>query len=286
MGNVSGELSRYPIDAENVEEMDRLTKQAQIITRYVGLYPPEIQPTGARAVLDVGCGPGEWALEVGRGHPDCQVVGMDISHRMVAYANSCSRVHRLANVRFEEGDACQPLPFADNSFDMVHARLVTGFLSTTAWPVFLAECFRVLRPGGIMCNTELENMGNTTSVAFARYNALVVAAMRLGERCFIEEGDQIGILAVQEHLLQDSGFSPVFQKAHVLNFSVGTLAHPPMIDNYAAMMHLIQPALLRSDLIKQEELSILYTKALAEMHANSFYAVLLLQTVWGRKPFN
>lgn len=283
MDSVSEDLSHYPIDTESVEEMDRLTKQAQMITKYVGLYPPEMPFSGNAVILDIACGPGEWVLETARKHPDCQIIGLDLSHRMVAYAQSCARVHRLDNARFEVADVCKELPFSDNSLNVIHVRLVTGFLTTQTWPLFLAECFRVLRPGGVICSTELENMGNTTSPALMRYNSLLIACMRMGQRCFIDTGDQIGILAVQAHLLQKAGFSSISQNAHTLNFSVGMPAHPAMIENYASMMYLMQPALLKCQLIDQENLALLYTKALAEMHANSFCGVQMLQTAWGTK---
>lgn len=274
----------YPIDAEDVEEMNRLTNQARLMTEYSGLLPPEISLTRGQAVLDVGCGPGEWVLKVTQMHRGCQVTGIDISQRMITYARSRARVQRLPGAHFEVANACEPLPFPDASFDLVHARLVTGFLSTTAWPRFLAECFRVLRPNGVMCSTELENMGHTTSAALTRYNELIVQSMRQGQRCFAPVGDHIGIMPVQAHLLEESGFGLIRQQAHVLNYSTGTPAHVQMIDDYAAMMQLIQPALVRGNLIEQEELALLYTQALAEMHADNFYAVLLLQTCWGRKP--
>lgn len=274
----------YPIDAEDAEEMNRLTNQARLMTEYVGLLPPEIFLTRGQAALDIGCGPGEWVMGIARIYRGCQVVGIDVSQRMITYARSRARIQRLPGARFEIANACEPLPFPDASFDLVHARLVTGFLSTTAWPLFLAECFRVLRPNGVMCSTELENMGNTTSAALTRYNELVVQSMRQGQRCFAEVGDHIGIMPVQAHLLEESGFTLVRQQAHVLNYSVGTPAHTQMVDDYAALMQLIQPALVRGNLIEQGELSSLYAQALAEMHADNFYAVLLLQTCWGRKP--
>jgi ubiquinone/menaquinone biosynthesis C-methylase UbiE len=274
----------YPIDPENVHEMNRLTNQARLMTRTTGLLPPQVSLTAGQTVLDIGCGPGEWVLEVARQHPDCQVVGLDISQRMVTYASSCAQVQHLPNARFEVANACEPLPFPHNSWDFIHARFVTGFLSTTTWPIFLKECFRVLRPDGILCNTELENMGDTNSAALTRYNALIVQSMRLGQRCFTESGNRIGITSQQTSLLRQSGLSPVYQQPHVLNYSAETPAHLPMVEDFAALMQLIQPVLLRENLIEQEELSLLYLEAMGQMHASDFYAVMFLQTAWGIKP--
>lgn len=276
----------YPIDPENVHEMNRLTNQARLMTGTVGLLPPQVSLTAGETILDIGCGPGEWVLEMARQHPDCQVVGLDISQRMITHARSCAQVQRLPNAHFEVANACELLPVPDSSYDFIHARFVTGFLSTTAWPAFLNECFRVLRPGGILCNTELENMGDTNSAALTRYNSLIVQSMRLGGRCFTESGDRIGITLRQTSLLQQSGFSPVYQEPRVLNYSVGTPAHSPMVEDFAALMQLIQPVLLRANLVDPEELSLLYLEAMEQMHASDFYAVLFLQTAWGIKPIH
>lgn len=276
----------YPIDPEDVQEMDRLTNQARFLTETTGLLPPQVLLAAGQIAIDIGCGPGEWVLTMARQHPDCQVVGLDISQRMITHARACARVQRLPNVRFEVVNVCEALPFPDNSCDFIHARLVTGFLSTTTWPDFLKECFRILRPGGTFSNIELENMGDTNSMALTHYSSLVVQSMRLGQRCFTETGDRIGITLQQTSLLQQRGFSPVYQQPHVLNYSAGTPAHLPMVENFAALMQLIQPALLRDKLIGQEELSLLYLESMRQMHASDFYAVLFLQTAWGIKPAN
>jgi SAM-dependent methyltransferase len=62
------------------------------------------------SALDVGCGAGELAMAMARGHPQCRVVGVDISPQLVATAQE--RGANLANVAFEVGDAAvwQPEP--------------------------------------------------------------------------------------------------------------------------------------------------------------------------------
>ncbi len=57
-----------------------------------------------------------------------------------------------------------------------------------------------------------------------------------------------------------------------------------MVEDFAALMLLIQPVLLRAKLIEPEELSLLYLEAMEQMHTSDFYAVLFLQTAWGIKP--
>lgn len=284
MAHVKEELALYPIDVENAEEMERLIKQAHLISEHVGLLPPQLVLTPGQIALDIGCGPGEWVLEMASMYPDCQIIGIDISKRMTTYASACARVRRLPNTRCEVADASQSLPFPEASIDIIHARFITGFLLTSTWPIFLKECFRVLRPGGVLCSIELENCGIANSQALMQYNNLNIQYMRLGQHCFTAEGSQIGIMAVQAHLLQQSGLAHIQQQMHVLNYSLGSPAHLQTVENYSAMMRLMQPALVREHLVSQERLDLLYTQAMADMYTDGFCGVTMFQSVWGQKP--
>lgn len=284
MTNLNKGPAGYYIDVENAEEMDRLIQQARLISEHVGLLPAQIALAPDQVVLDIGCGPGEWALEMAQKHPACQIMGIDLSQRLVTYANASARVRQLSNAVFRVANACEPLPFSDAFFDVVHARFVTGFLQVDTWPVFLKECFRILRPGGMMCSTEFESFGITTSSALTRYNDSIVAYLRRGKHCFTQDGPNVGVMAVQASLLRQSGFTSIQQAMHVLNYSFGSPAHERMVEDYSALMRLIQPALVQEEKMSQEELNHLYTQAMIDAYASDFCAVTMFQTVWGEKP--
>ena len=99
----------------------------------------ELRRIGPTRLLEVGCGWGELAERMGR-ELGAAVVAIDQSPRMVELA--CSR-----RVDARVGDV-QRLAFRDGEFDAVVA----------AWMLYhvedldkaLAECARVLRPGGIL----------------------------------------------------------------------------------------------------------------------------------------
>lgn len=275
--------SGYQVDAENAAEMARLTRQARMLSAYLGLIPDTLNPRQAHAILDIGCGPGEWVLEIARRYPTSQVTGIDISERMTAYARYCAQEQYLSNARFQVMDARQPLAFPDASFDIVHARFITGFLSVTTWPLLLRECFRILRPGGCFSTTEFESLGITTSLSLTLYNSLIVQAGRKAGQCFAPAGDQYGVTAVQHRLLQEAGFQQIQQQAHVINYSASMPAHQAMYDNFSTFMKLIQPFLVRQGVTTQEEIEILYARALEEMEAETFCAVAFFQRAWGAK---
>ncbi len=99
------------------------------------------------AVLEVGSGPGELALEVARRLPGVDVVGIDLAEAMIDAAIKRADAERLdGRVRFVLADAAA-LPLADSSFDVV-----VSTLSLHHWEdpsTVFAEIARVLRPGGI-----------------------------------------------------------------------------------------------------------------------------------------
>lgn len=61
-----------------------------------------------KAALDIGCGAGELSLALGRGNPQAQIIGVDVSPDLVAAARQ--RGDALENVSFVEADAAHWKP--------------------------------------------------------------------------------------------------------------------------------------------------------------------------------
>lgn len=99
------------------------------------------------AVLEVGSGPGELALEIARRLPGAEVVGIDLAVAMIDAATERARSERLDDrVRFVLADAAAP-PLADATFDVAVSTLSLHHWTDPA--AVFAEIARVLRPGGI-----------------------------------------------------------------------------------------------------------------------------------------
>jgi ubiquinone/menaquinone biosynthesis C-methylase UbiE len=96
-----------------------------------------VDPPPARA-LDLGTGTGYGAFVIARRFPGADVVGGDLSERMLAEARARTPSELHERVRFEQVDA-SALPYADGSFDLVaHSNMIP----------FFDEVARVLAPGG------------------------------------------------------------------------------------------------------------------------------------------
>ena len=113
----------------------------------VGLDLLHAQP-GER-ILELGCGTGDALVALARavggtGH----LTGLDLSPGMLGEASARLRRAGLAErAELLAGDACS-IPSADASFDAVLMAFTLDLFDTPEIPRVLAECQRVLRPGG------------------------------------------------------------------------------------------------------------------------------------------
>ena len=130
----------------------------------------ENTPAGAKRALDVGTGPGFFAMLLSM--QGLETVGVDCSERMVAQA-SANAAARGLTVRFETMDSHE-LRFADNSFDYIVSRNATWLLydPETAF----SEWLRILRPGGRLlyldanwCYKDDETLLRRMEEAYARF---------------------------------------------------------------------------------------------------------------------
>jgi ubiquinone/menaquinone biosynthesis C-methylase UbiE len=103
-------------------------------------------------LLDVGCGGGGLARALAEQRGDLRVTGVDLAAAQVARARRAAR-GLGERVRFVEGSVLA-LPFEAGGFDGV-----LSVASLKLWPDRargLAECARVLRPGGALRVIELD----------------------------------------------------------------------------------------------------------------------------------
>lgn len=277
------EASGYIMNPENAAEMARLTKLAEHMTGGIGLFPSAIDFASCTEILDVGCGPGEWVLEIARRFPASRVSGVDISTLMIAYAQFCAQTEGRSNVQFFQADARQHLPFPDATFDIVHVRLASAWLNKTIWPTIIREYFRVLQTGGTVCCTEYENMGITNSAALTHYNTLCMQALRQTNQCFSPSGDHSGVTVMLPPFLQEAGFQDIQMEAHAVPYSFGAAGHHVMVENLTSGLKLVQPFLLSQGVATQAELDVLYKQTVEDMHKEIFRAMVYYLRVWGKK---
>lgn len=276
----------YFANQEKLEEMVRLKRQAALVTREMGGIFPEIATedlTRMRDVLDVACGPGEWVMEVALVYPHVQVVGIDKSQRMIEWAGVQAEAIRRG-VSFRVMDVTQPLQFPDEAFDVVNARFIHSFMKAEYWPRLLEECFRILRPGGLLRMTEQES-GFSNEQIYQRYMDVWGEAWRKSGHSFTHSHAYIGVTVVLKNLMKAAGFVDPQHRPISLDLSTGQPAHQEMLANLIQALELGTSFLLRAGAVRsQRELTNLSEQMKTLMNKKGFCAFWLLQTVWARKP--
>lgn len=274
----------YVIDAESSAEMARLMRQDHLLTQGMGgLFPEGLDLSNTRSILDIACGPGGWVLETAFEHADIDVVGVDISEKMIAYARAQAEVARLENASFRVMNALKPLEFPSESFDLINTRLIVAFMLPDVWPRFVQECLRILRPGGILRFTDLE-WGLSNKPAYEKTCDLFNQALQKAGQSFSPNGTHMGLLPMLRRFLSDAHCRDIGQKAHVIDFSYGTEYHKGFYHDLAAAFKLLQPFIARWQIATPEALERLYQQALMEMQSEDFCACWILLTAWGYKP--
>jgi SAM-dependent methyltransferase len=138
-------------------------------------------------VLDVASGDGAVA-EMLAPHAR-SVTCLDLSEKVVAVGSA--RLAHLPNLRFVRGDM-HALPMDADAFDAVL------LMSALAWSrdpaLVLAECARVLRPGGLLSGTALAAHGHAQAVARFDHKNSGVAPERLRE-LLINAGFDVALCA-------------------------------------------------------------------------------------------
>ena len=273
----------YPFE-ESEAEIARLIQQGELFTNFEGGILPEQEDLNSmRNVLDVACGPGQWAIDAAEQYPDLAVTGIDSSKQMTEYASS--HTNNLENVQFLEMDITQPLDFADQAFDVVNARFLQGVLTTEEWPLFLRECVRILRPGGIIRLTDM-CFSESNSREFNHLLSLLPLALSRTGRSFSPDGLTYGLMPVFSTLLRTAGCHMFRFRPFTVEFSCGMEAYESMVQYLRATYapEMLGAYFVKTGVISMLDYEDLYHRAMNDLGSSHFCGASYLITATGEKP--
>lgn len=215
-----GSESSDGFDIENATEVVRQFEINELLKKAMGEpFPERPNLDSVSRILDIGCGPGGWAVDVARKYPRIKVVGIDISKAMIDYARSEAQKYHLKNVRFLQMDALQPLKFRPQRFHLVNMRAAVEYVPRATWPTLLQECYRVTQPGGILRITGADRLWLTNSNAFEQYHLLYVQMLHHTGYGFSPDGYTFGITPMLGQLLHNAGYRNTSMKSYMLDLS-------------------------------------------------------------------
>lgn len=98
------------------------------------------------AICEWGCGPARLLRHMGDllAGGDVSLYGTDYNRALIDWAAA-----HFPDIRFVTNNLQPPLPFDDASFDVIYSISVMTHLSGKLQKVWMHECLRVLKPGGV-----------------------------------------------------------------------------------------------------------------------------------------
>jgi SAM-dependent methyltransferase len=255
-------LPRHPA------ELDRLDVQHYALRE--ALQRNYLAPVEApAAVLDVGCGTGQWASELCADFPRAMVVGLDLVP---------GKPKLPTNYRFVRGNLLHGLPFVEDSFDFVHQRFLISGVPVKSWAAVVQDLFRVARPSGWVELVEFPPWFESAGPATTRLCELLRQLLQAGGL------DSAGIVfgALDDHLRR-SGLVDVGKRTHDLPVGewggqVGSLLATDMRAAFTRMSSVFQA---RLDFPAQECIELVKAMQLELEHHHTQLSVVF---AFGRKP--
>ncbi len=120
------------------------------LVAYVRERHADLRP---RTILDMGCAIGNSSVVWARAFPKARVHGIDVGAPVLRYAHARAQALGVP-VDFSQQNA-EGTDFPDASFDLVVSHIVLHETSKSALVRVLAECRRLLKPGGMMLHLEI-----------------------------------------------------------------------------------------------------------------------------------
>ena len=158
-----------------------------------------------KQVLDIGFGTGFPLIEIAqRLGSDCRVIGIDPWKAAGNRAKEKIEVFELKNIEIIEADASNLL-FEERSIDLIVSNL--GINNFENPQQVLNECYRVLKPGGLLCTTS--NLTGTFKEFFAIF-----------ERTIAETGYEKYLPALKEHIAHRGSKASVCEKMENAGFKI------------------------------------------------------------------
>lgn len=268
----------------NMADFARLIRQDEVLNEEMknDLLPVGFSPDENTTILDIACGPGGWIREVHHEYPEVKrLVGIDNNRKVIHYARCHKATANAKNVAFELMNIAQPLNFPDNCFDVANARLLVGVVpQQEQWLRLLAECRRIVKPGGYIRLTECEMSWIAGAPVTHRVVDTFLDILWSSRRSYARE--QMAIAPMLPAFLKQTALSDVQMRIYAVDWSAGSRWHETISDDLKTSIQVMWEAFLQR--MTEEELNELYLEMGREIEREDFKAIWPIVSAQGRKP--
>ena len=208
---------RFDADVERFSTLETgqtTTVDAALVLDLVAEAAAAVTP-GARRLLDVGCGAGNYALRLLAELPGLGVDLVDLSRPMLDRAVERVSAATDGDVRAIQADV-RDLALETERYDVVVAAAVLHHLRTDAeWDAVFASLFRSLKPGGALWITDLvtHSVPEVQAAMWRRYGDYLTGPRAEAYRdhvfAYVEKEDTPRPLVEQLDRLRRVGFARV-----------------------------------------------------------------------------
>ena len=123
---------------------------AKVVSRWIKAEYPDLAP---RRMLDLGTSSGKNLIPYVQAFPGVEAHGIDVGAPLLRYGHAIAE-HEGVPVHFSQQNA-EATDFPDGHFDLIVSSFFFHEIPVWATRKVLAECHRLLRPGGLMVHQEL-----------------------------------------------------------------------------------------------------------------------------------
>ncbi|KAF4546569.1 Tam domain methyltransferase protein [Lasiodiplodia theobromae] len=228
--------------------------------------------------LDIGTGTGLWALDFADTHPDCQVIGTDLSPIQPSWS--------APNCKFIIDDANADWIYAEKGqFDFIHARYV--YAGIDDWDKLWRQIYEHLKTGGWVEHQEPSAWFETEDPGFENSQSHFWQVQT--DEASAKMGRRFNVAHEQKDRMIKAGFINVHQ--HVVNVPLGTWDPDKIQLGKCALLNMVEAVrpsclaiftrVLGWDLVRSEALSAAVIK---EQLSQKYKTYFKIYCTYGQKP--